>query len=279
MRHLRSSSLSIAISLVLTLTACMTGTKKGESIQRVDGLITHVERVHVEAVVSKEKSRAALEVLSQLCSPDFSGDAGATYAQLVTAIEQSEEQAHTLAGNIGPMNMAADELFERWTLDLEAFGNSRMRQRSQLRLEETRQRYQTLLGAAKAARIVYESFNADLRDCAIFIGNDFNAEAVAAIVEDVDALHERANELDAQFDACAEAARAYSEAAALHGQVEVAATAEAPVEETPVESPAVEPEPAKRRNPYLKQRPGTTTPKTETNVDAGDTNQSNGTPR
>lgn len=213
---------SIALALpTLFVVSCTATTEKSQSLQRIDDLLSQIERVQVESLVAKEKARAALDQLETLVSPGFSGDAAAIYAQLVTAIEQSETQQRTFSSAISPLSTTAEQMFLQWTADLEAFGNSRMRERSHMRLEETRARYQTVLNAANAAHVSFEGFNADLRDHALFLGHDFNSAALSSIATDVVALKERSGELDARFDTCANAAKAYVEAAALHGQVQV----------------------------------------------------------
>lgn len=222
--------LTIATSIALVLPAlmlaggCTTTTEKSQSLQRIDDLLAQVERVQVESLVGKEKARAAIDQLDTLVAPEFAGDPAQVYAQLLTAIEQSETQDRTFASAISPLSSTAEQMFMQWTSDLEAFGNSRMRERSHMRLEETRTRYQTVLNASNAAHVSYEAFNADLRDHALFLGHDFNSTALSSLKADVLALKERSNELDARFDACANAAKAYVEAAALHGQMQVTGT-------------------------------------------------------
>lgn len=229
-----ATPIALALPALLAVTAgsCTATTQKSQSLQRIDDLLSQIERVQVESLVAKEKARTALDQLETLVEPGFSGDASAIYAQLVTAIEQSETQQRTFSSAIAPLSTTAEQMFLQWTSDLEAFGNSRMRERSHLRLEETRARYQTVLNAANAAHVSLEGFNADLRDHALFLGHDFNSAALASIAGDVVALKERSSELDTRFDACANAAKSYVEAAALHGQVQVTSETTTPAPNT-----------------------------------------------
>jgi hypothetical protein len=245
---------AVALALVFSLCAlgCASTTKESQSIRQVDDLLTRVERAQVESLVGKEKSNAALASLETLLQPGFGGDAAVSYAELVKSIDQSESQAKVFASCIAPMHGAGERVFDQWAADLESFGSSRMRQRSQARLEETRMRFLALLTAAKSAQLAYDALNADLRDHALFLGHDLNAHAIAAIAPDVVALRERCAELSERFDACAAAARAYVEAAALHGEL-AAPPAPAAAEPAPRSTsalrgaqppPAVKPAPA-----------------------------------
>ena len=208
----------VAPSVLLAGCSVFSGEQK-TSLTQVDQLLSSIETVQVESTVSKERSRAALELLEKLVRPDFAGDATKTYNEFVAATEASEKQAQKLGECVEPMKESAEEVFAQWTKDLEAIGNTRLRAQSHVRMAETRARYDAVLNAAATAQVTYDAFNADLRDHALFLGHDFNNSAVAAIGAEVSALRDRSKDLDQRLDACDAAARRYVEAAALHGQL------------------------------------------------------------
>ncbi len=215
-----AASVAIVVPAVLAFSSCASTTKQAQSVQEVDDLLTRVERVQVEATVSRDKAREALQNLTVLVAPNFAGDATKAFATLQQSIESSEKETLEFRRAITPMAQSAESVFGRWTADLESFGNTRMRQRSQTRLDETRARYQTVLTTAQAVLVTLESFNADLNDQALFLASDLNASAVQAIHPEVRELHERAKELDGRVETCSAASRNYVESAALYGQVE-----------------------------------------------------------
>jgi len=234
---------------LLLVAACSSPTEKAESVQRVDDLLAHVESVQVDAVVSKEKARAALDQLDAICSPGFAGNAKESYALLIECIDGSEKQARQLRASIEPMRLSAESVFRQWTADLEHFGSTRMRQRSQTRLDETQARYRTVYATAQSAQISYDAFNGDLRDQALFLSHDMNVAAVGELTGDLKLMRDVLLELDGRMDACASAARAYVEAAALYGQ------SEATVHENATEEPATEP--ASKEETSTKKRSST----------------------
>jgi hypothetical protein len=248
MRQPFGSTFPVLATALFALASCAGTTEKAESVQRVDDLLAHVECVQVDSVVSKEASRAALDQLDAICSPTFAGDAKDGYAQLLDKIQTSEKQARKLRGSMEPMRMSAESVFRQWTADLESFGSTRMRQRSQTRLDETQARYRNLYATAQSALIAYDAFNGDLRDHALFLSHDMNASAVAELAGDVKVLRDVLLELDGRMDACAAAARAYVEAAALYGQ-----TGEESAEATSEEPAAKETSSAKRRTSTLRR--------------------------
>lgn len=233
--------------------ACAGPTEKAQSVQRVDDLLAYIERVQVDSVVSKEMARAAFDQLDVLCSPSFAGEAKDAYAQLLERIENSEKQARTFRASIEPMRMSAESVFRTWTADLERFGNTRMRQRSQMRLDETQARYRSVYATAQSALISYLAFNGDLRDHALFLSHDMNAASVGELAGDVKLMGDVLTELDGRMDACANSARAYVESTVLYGQVESENPQAAP-EEQESGTPANETTGSKRGTSTLKRR-------------------------
>ena len=250
---------ALALSMLVPIvvgSSCASPTERAEAVQRVDDLLARIERVQVDAVVSKETGQAPLDQLDALCAPGFAGDAKEAYAHLLETIDNSEKQSRKLKESLEPMRQTAESIFRKWTQDLQAFGNARMRQRSQTRLDETQSRYQAVYSNAQSALIAYDAYNADLRDLALFLGHDLNASAVAEIATDVQTLKEEMQQVGVRMDAVATAARAYVEAAALYGQSE----ADRPAAEAPTTKPAENPSaPSKKRPSTLKKKSAQTT--------------------
>jgi hypothetical protein len=197
--------------------------KKSDSgLTNVDELLTRIEKVQVESLVAKERAHAAFDMLQQTVAPSFKGDAVEQFKGLGAAIEASEKQSKTLGDTVPALKSAANVVFERWTKDLESFGNTRMRQRSQERMEATREQYETIVRQTLAAQLSLEALNADLNDHALFLGHDFNAESAAAIHDDVVALEPRVAELDGRLDAAIQSSKQYIASRALRGDVEAA---------------------------------------------------------
>jgi hypothetical protein len=210
-RSLHSSLPPLAALLVTSACASFSamGMSQKDGLGQVDELLTHVERLHVESAVAKDRALGALESLQRFVAPEFKGDPASAHTELVAAIEQSDEQADELRNRVKPLRRTAESVFERWTADLESFGNLAVRQKSQERLEETRRRYDAVLSAAIAAQLAYDAFNGDLSDHALFLEHDFNSASVAVVAQELDGLRTRGKELARRLDACAAACQAY----------------------------------------------------------------------
>lgn len=256
--HQRSFTLPLAALFLLGACFSTLGVKKG-GLERVDELLSHVERVHVESAVSKERAQSAVESLRTLVAPEFKGDPIVGHAALEKAVEESTDQAEALSDSVRPLRKTGEKVFERWTADLESFGNLAMRQRSQERLEETRKRYDAIIAAAVSAQLAFDAFNGDLSDHALFLEHDFNTTSVALIAQELDGLKSRGRELAKRLDTVAAACQAYVEFSAPQAQIEPApATPEAAPVAAPAPQPApapVKPAPAPKKKPAPKPAP------------------------
>lgn len=181
---------------------------------QVGDLVGWTERLYVESEVGRVRVREALDRLQALASADFSGDPVLAHAAFVESIEASEEQARRMRETVDPMKKAAGPVFDQWAIDLEAYANRSMRERSKARLASTRARFDAVVDAADPALAGFEELNRGLRDHALYLANDFNPDAIASISEDVRAMVTLAAELDGRFDACMRASREYVVAAA-----------------------------------------------------------------
>jgi hypothetical protein len=227
-----SRTILLALPLALGTAACSTvsGVTSGfKSVfssssevgpDKVDDLLSRIERVYVECELSQQSSRSALEALESLVSADFSGDPVAAYTKFLQAAESSRDQADALKASVGPMKEAAGPFFDKWATDLAQFSSMDMRLHSQNRLTATRDRYEAILAAVEPAMASYRAYNATLSDHVLFLSHDFNASAVAAIEGEVRALTETAAELDILLGDAREAAQQYVRAAALRGQID-----------------------------------------------------------
>jgi hypothetical protein len=213
-----SASWAIVAPCAFLCGCSLLGGEQKNSVSQVDQLLASIQSVQAESAVSKERSHAALELLEELARPEFQGDPAQAYAGFVKAIDASQQQAAKLADSVEPMKDAAEDVFGQWTKDLEAMHNARLRAQSRTRMDDTRKRYEAVVSASASARASLDAFNTDLHDHALFLGHDFNRDAVSAISGEVAALAERAKDLDQRIDACDAAAQRYIEAAGLPGQ-------------------------------------------------------------
>jgi len=240
----------VAVPILLGLAACSTlSDTQSASLGQVDDLLGRVEALQVEALVSKEQAHAAYDALHAIVAPEFQGDPLQAYTQLVQHIEHSRTQAQKFGSSIPMLKSSAENVFLQWTINLESFGNTKLRQQSQSRLAETRARYEAIITAATSAQVAYDALNSDFNDNALFLKHDFNAAAVHTIAMQVEGLTTQVQELDLRLDAAVLACKGYVEHSALRGQLSVSAT----------ELTAEPPQPATQTAPAPRRKARTTT--------------------
>src|SRR6185436_19598820 len=111
----RSFLLTLAPFVALATSSCAGfsafGMAQKDGLGQVDELLTHVERVHVESAVAKERAQAAFEGLRRMTAPEFHGDPATGHAELVAAVVQSTEQAKALQSSVRPLRKTGESVF------------------------------------------------------------------------------------------------------------------------------------------------------------------------
>jgi len=226
-RRTLATSTVLVLPLLAGLTSCASSSDKhSESLRQADDLVTRVERVHVESELSKDSVHDAMDWLQAIMRNDYEGDAVSAFAGFMEAVEKSEKQAKSLRNAVAPMQRSAQSVFDRWTTDLNAFANPRMRQRSQAKLNEARQRYDAVKAAVDPAETAFDGFNLGLRDVALFLSHDFSA--ASELKSEVRALVRMTKELDQSLDATLAACREYIQNQGLPPGVDAVSDEEKP---------------------------------------------------
>ncbi|MFK7739035.1 MAG: DUF2959 family protein [Planctomycetota bacterium] len=194
---------------------CASDNGQGAPMQ-VDQMMTWIERVHIDAERSRESVADSFERLNLLAAGRFDKDpAAVVYARFVQSIDVAEQEAARFRESVGPMLSAAKPVFERWREDVQKITSERMRQRSELRFQVAKERYDAIEKVAIPAQDQLDKFVASLRDHALFLGNDLNAGALDEIQQEVRVVAKTALELDEKLESTMAAARAYVEQSSL----------------------------------------------------------------
>ncbi len=212
---------AIALIGLVAFSSCVTSSsRKTDNLRAVDALVGRIERVYVEAEVSKERVEEAVSTLQALVAPDFAGDPVAAYEAFLFTIESSEKQAEVFSASVADMEQDATSVFESWESDLDTFQSVELRRRSAARLEATRARYAEIGAAVRPVQTGHAELNAGLRDQSVFLEHDFNREALLDLEPETASLSAHAEALDHALDRCMAQTRGYVESAAMPGQLE-----------------------------------------------------------
>lgn len=203
-------------SFVLLLAACASGPNRDDEPEKVEEMVSWIERVHVEADRARVAIAESFERLNMLAAGKFGKEsAAAAYAKFVQATDAAEQQARRFREVVGPMQDSARPVFDGWQRNLATISSERLRQRSELRYAVAKERYDAIAAAAVPAQEMFDGYVKALRDHASFLANDLNASALDDIQDEVKSVARTARDLDHNMESCLAAARAYVEQSAL----------------------------------------------------------------
>ncbi len=208
---LRPSFAALAV-----LAACASGSNRESAPVQVDEMVTWIERVHIEAERSRDAVADAFERLNVLAAGRFDKDpAPVLFARFVQSIDVAEQQAKRFREVVGPMLTSAKPVFQQWQQDVATISSDRLRQRSEMRYQVAKERYDAIEQSAVPSQDMFDGFVRALRDHATFLAHDLNAGALDDIQEEVKSVAQTALQLDHNMESTMAAARAYVEQSAL----------------------------------------------------------------
>ncbi|MHC4105003.1 MAG: DUF2959 domain-containing protein [Planctomycetota bacterium] len=149
-----------------------------------DLLVSRVQEARDSQEDAKEQFQSALEKFSDVV--EFrGGKLEEKYKQLKSELDKSESKAKTVRRRIGDVEGVAKALFDEWESELSQYTNAKLRHVSELKLEQTRQRYAQLIGAMKRAESKIEPVLSAFRDQVLFLKHNLNAQAIASLHDEL----------------------------------------------------------------------------------------------
>ena len=205
-----------SIALLAVLSGCATGSDRQTAPVKVEEMMTWIERVHIEAERARDAISDSFEKLNVLAAGRFDTDpAPVLYARFVQSIDVAEEQAKRFRESVGPMLESAKPVFDHRQEDIAKITSERLRQRSEMRFQIAKERYDAIVKVSVPAQQQFDGFVSALRDHALFLGHDLNASAIDDIQEEVKMVAQTALTLDHSLEATMSTTRAYAEQASL----------------------------------------------------------------
>jgi len=174
-------------AVLLMLSGCQSTyykTMEAFGYHKRDLLVDRVEDARDAQQDAKEQFQTALEKFSAVMN--FSGgELEQKYKQLNTELERSESRAKSVRKHIGDVEDVSNALFKEWESELSQYTNDKLRRASELKLEETRQRYAQLIDVMKRAETKIEPVLAAFRDQVLFLKHNLNAQAIASLHDEL----------------------------------------------------------------------------------------------
>ena len=179
--------LALLLSVAVLVVGCQTAyyaTMEKLGYHKRDILVSRVQDARESQEEAKTQFQSALEQFSSVVN-FRGGDLEATYNRLSTELSQSEARAQTVHTRIAAVEEVAEALFQEWEAELAQYTNDTLRRASARQLALTRQRYTPLMHAMKRAEAKMTPVLAAFRDHVLFLKHNLNAQAIAALQQEL----------------------------------------------------------------------------------------------
>lgn len=175
--------LAASLACVTSLPGCKSAyynTMEAFGYEKRDILVDRVEDARDEQEQAKTQFTSALDQFKAVI--DFEGDdLEAMYKQLDAGYKKSKRAASDVGDKIASVESVAEALFKEWEEELNSYSSEQLRAISAQRLDETRSRYEQLIGAMQRAEATIPPVLTAMQDQVLFLKHNLNAQAIASI--------------------------------------------------------------------------------------------------
>ncbi|MBL8747335.1 MAG: DUF2959 domain-containing protein [Phycisphaerae bacterium] len=175
---------SVALALVVGVVGCSATEialrEKVFGSAKRDQLVDRVEDAREAQQAAKEQFASALEEFLSM-----TGGQGtkleAKYKALKTQSESAAARASAVSARIRKVESVGQALFSEWESELSQYKTPALRQSSESMLRSTRQQYDRLIGAMRAAESRMQPVLDVFNEQVLFLKHNLNAQAIASL--------------------------------------------------------------------------------------------------
>src|SRR5262245_25540795 len=127
-------------------------------------------------------------------------DTKAAYKDLEKQVKDCESRSEAVKKQKEAMDVEADKLYAAWAAGMADISSPDLKQRSEARLGQTKDRMAKIGAAGLQARGAYDEFLVGLKDQIKFLGHDLNPSAIASLKGDAAKLNAKAKTMFEKID-------------------------------------------------------------------------------
>lgn len=180
---------SFLLCTTIVLSGCATS-----GPQRAAKLVSRVEDSRQALQQTKMHMQDALAAAYAIGQTE-GGKLESDFQRLDSQVKETGEKIIEFRKRMADMNKTSDEFFTSWTMELDKYATEEFRKRSEVRLKETRGRYNRVATAMQRPDEKLNPFWAQLHDLALFLNHNLNPQGVASIKNALKQLNAEAAEL------------------------------------------------------------------------------------
>jgi gas vesicle protein len=210
MKLIGSPGAIVILSGALLLAACTSTYYRAlESIgiEKRDILADRIEDTRDAQEDAKEQFSSALEQYRSVVTVE-AGDLEEIYDRLNAEYKRSESRATEVRERIDRVEQVAEDLFEEWEDEIDAYSDRDLARQSRSLLADTRSDYGEVLNAMHRAEQTMEPVLTLFNDQVMFLRHNLNARAIGALEDELVSLEQATATLVEEMErAIAEASR------------------------------------------------------------------------
>lgn len=178
-----------------------------------DLLVDRVEDARDSQQAAKEQFASALEQFGSVVNYK-GGELEAKYSQLKKELDRSQDRAKAVRKHIGEVEDVSKALFKEWESELDQYSSETLRQSSEQKLLQTRDKCGKLISAMKRAESKMEPVLTVFSDQVLFLKHNLNAQAIASLQDELVSVEADIASLIKEMEASIAEANAFIEAMA-----------------------------------------------------------------
>ncbi|MET1257192.1 DUF2959 domain-containing protein [Aliikangiella maris] len=155
--------------------------------EKRDILTGRIEKAKDSQEEAKEQFASALEEFQSVVKFD-GGELEAVYNRLNEQFKKSQQSAQAVSDRIDSVEYVAEKLFDEWQTELSQYSSASLKQKSQLKLNQTKKRYAALIKTMKKVEKKMQPVLAVFQDQVLYLKHNLNARAIDAIKEELSGI-------------------------------------------------------------------------------------------
>ncbi|HEY7772091.1 MAG TPA: DUF2959 domain-containing protein [Marinagarivorans sp.] len=175
----------------LVMAACLGGcqsayysTMEKFGVHKREILVDRVEKARDAQKNGQEEFKSALEQFKSIIAVD-GGLLEKTYNTLNGEYQASESAAEDIRERIDDVESVSRALFDEWEDELDKYSSRELRRSSQQQLDETREKYKSLITSMRAAEKRLQPVLEKMEDQVLYLKHNLNARAISGLKNEV----------------------------------------------------------------------------------------------
>ncbi len=197
-----TSSRLLAPLLLGLLTCCSSmyySAMESFGVEKREILADRVQDGRAEQQEAKEQFQSTLAAFKAAAGFD-GGELQTAYDSLNDEYERCSDQADDVRERILKIEDVASALFTEWGEEIGSYTDPNLKAQSATMREDTMGRYEDLIGAMRAAEAKMEPVLVKFRDQVMFLKHNLNAQAIAALQNNVIVIESDVSALVAEME-------------------------------------------------------------------------------